>query len=67
MTGVYTELENAYTPKNNVQHLQSHCSPGNEGMGNAEGHALALSYTHANKGTPIIPSASSHIKRIACL
>ncbi|XP_062859228.1 delphilin [Trichomycterus rosablanca] len=50
MTGVYTELENAYTPKNNIKPLQSHCSPGNEGMGNPESHALTLSYTHAKKG-----------------
>ncbi|KAG7325192.1 hypothetical protein KOW79_011508 [Hemibagrus wyckioides] len=49
ISGVYTELESAYTVKNSKP-LQSNSSPGNEGMSHADSHALTLSFTHAKKG-----------------
>ncbi|XP_047672927.1 delphilin isoform X1 [Tachysurus fulvidraco] len=49
ISGVYTELESAYTPKNSKP-LQSNPSPGNEGMSHADSHALTHSFTHAKKG-----------------
>ncbi|XP_060795687.1 delphilin [Neoarius graeffei] len=49
ISGVYTELESAYTVKNSKP-LQSNSSPGNEGMSHADSHALTPSFTHAKKG-----------------
>ncbi|KAM9463138.1 delphilin isoform 2-T2 [Clarias gariepinus] len=49
LSGVYTELESAFTVKNSKP-LQSNSSPANEGMSQTDSHSRTLSFTHAKKG-----------------